>query len=205
MMRARGHFLVLRAVLLAMALAAPFAGQSARAGRVSIPLVCSRGKGGRSTEVSLTAPFAVAPGTVFTVRVDGANSGKISHPALKYVHDMTYEYLVPAGSAYEEESARIVEGTGTPNVRAGARVSHANGVIVLVLPARVEEGSSYTPPTFEFQLRATASEGADIAHAFAGYRITANAMIVGDLQASCEPTPKPYPVGVTHIHGANEP
>jgi hypothetical protein len=186
-----------------MSLAAAFVGESARAGRVSIPLVCSRGKSGRSYEVSLSAPAAVAPGTVFTVRVDGANSGTISHPALNYVHDMTYEYLVPSGSDYVEGSARILDGTGSANVRAGARVSRAGGVIVLVLPARVEEGSSYTPPSFDFQLRATASEGSVIAQAFAGYRITANAMIVGELQARCEPTPKPYPVGVTQVHGAN--
>jgi hypothetical protein len=183
----------------ALALLALLVASNADAGRVVIPLVCSRGRSGRSYEVSLTAPATVAPGAVFTVRVDGANSGRISHPALNYVHDMTYEYLVPSGSGYVDGSARIIDGTGTANVRAGAHVSHAGGIILLALPARVEDGSSYTPPSFEFQLRATAAAGANIAHAFAGYHITANAILVGELQASCEPTPKPFPVGVTHV------
>jgi hypothetical protein len=204
-MSARRHGSRSRAVLVALALVAPWVASNARAGRVLIPLVCSRGPSGHSYEVSLTAPAAVAPGAVFTVRVDGSNSGRISHPALNYVHDMTYEYLVPSGSGYVDRSAHIIEGTGTANVRTGARVSHAGGAIVLVLPARVEDGSSYTPPTFEFQLRATAAAGEDIAHAFAGYRITANAMVVGELKASCEPTPMPYRVAVTHVQGSGEP
>jgi hypothetical protein len=203
LMRRKANLRVAAAVFVC-AIALLLAGSSARAGRVVIPLVCSRGNGGHSYEVSLTAPSQVASGSVFTVRIDGANSGKISHAGLNYVHDMTYEYLVPSGTGYVESSARIVDGTGSPNVRSGARVSHADGVITLFLPARVEDGSSYTPPTFEFQLRATALPGAVIAHSFAAYRVTANAFLVGDLKASCDPTPKPYPVGVTRVKSGEQ-
>ncbi|HEY3595071.1 MAG TPA: hypothetical protein VGL13_14400 [Polyangiaceae bacterium] len=196
-----------RAAIAVIALVATgmFAGSTARAGRVVIPLLCSRGKGEHNYEVSLTAPAQVAPGAVFTVRVDGASSGTISHPALRYVHDMTYEYVVPSGTSYVEGSARLIGGTGSPNVRAGARVYHGDDVITLFLPARVEDGSSYTPPTFEFQLRALASPGTDIAHSFAAYRITANAIVVGDLKASCDPTPKPYPVAITRVQSTDVP
>jgi hypothetical protein len=193
-------------LLVSLVLVAPLIGSSAAsAGRVVIPLVCSRGPSGQRFEVSVSAPATVAPAAVFTVRIDGTSSGKISHMGLNYVHDIAYEYPIPAGAAYLDGSAHVIADTGTANVRAGARVSYANGALTLVLPGRVEDGSSYTPPSFEFQLRAMAVPGAVIALAFASYRITANAFLVGDLKTSCDPTPKPYPVGATHVQAPPTP
>jgi hypothetical protein len=187
------------ALVLALALAAPLVSSSAAAGRVVIPLVCSRGPSGHHFEVSVAAPTAVTPGTVFAVRIDGASSGTISHTGLRYVHDIAYEYPIPAGSSYVEGSAHLIADTGTPNVRSGARIAYDHGALTLMLPGRVDDGSSYTPPSFEFQLQATASPGGTIAHSFASYRITANAFLIGDLKTSCDPTPKPYPVAITHV------
>jgi hypothetical protein len=191
--------------LVSLVLVAPLIGSSAAAGRVVIPLVCSRGPSGQRFEVSVSAPATVAPGAVFSVRIDGMSSGKISHMGLNYVHDIAYEYPIPSVAAYADGSAHLIAETGTANVRGGARVSYSNDTLTLVLPGRVEDGSSYTPPSFEFQLHAPALPGAVIAHSFSSYRITANAFLVGDLKTNCDPTPKPYPVGVTHVQAQATP
>ncbi|MBI5537254.1 MAG: hypothetical protein HY898_31320 [Deltaproteobacteria bacterium] len=169
---------------------------------VSVPLSCTRGPSNQRAELLVTIPASVEAGSTFTARFDGKNSGPISHTGLNYIHEMTTELLVPTGATYVEGSAHIIPNTGTANVRAGARVTKQGNTITLFLPAHVEDGSNYTPPSFEFQVKVTAAAGAKVAQRFSQYRVTANAIIVGDVHTVCDPTPKPYTVGTTNVVAA---
>lgn len=153
--------------------------------------------------VIITVPARVPAGSRYTVRIDGVDSGKISHTGLRYIFDMGYEWPVPPAARYVEGSARIVPGTGSENVRAGARMVHGSGSVDLVLPAHVENGSSYTPPSFEFELDVTGPPGASITQSFAGYHVTANAFLVGDVHTSCEAVPRPFPAAVTRVEAGS--
>lgn len=166
---------------------------------VSVPLSCDQGPSGQHADLLVTVPSSVPEGGTFTVRIDGRNSGKISHMGLRYIHDMTTEVLLPSGAGYVDGSARIVPKTGSPNVRPGASVTRQGNAITLVLPAHVEDGSDYTPPSFEFELRATAAAGAKIVQRFSQYRVTAKAIIVGDVHTVCDSVPKPYAIGSTTV------
>ncbi len=166
---------------------------------MSVPLSCDRGPDGQRSQMVVTVPASVSQGGTFTVRIDGRNSGRISHAGLRYIHDMTTWLLLPGGADYVEGSARIVPDTGSPNVRPGATVSRQGHAIKLVLPAHVEDGSDYTPPSIEFQLKATAAPGTKILQRFAQYRVTAKAILIGDVLTVCDPQPKPYTIGVTTV------
>jgi hypothetical protein len=168
-------------------------------GRLSVPLVCTKGPSDQHYDISPVIPASVAPGATFTMRIDGVSSGTISQTGLHYIHDMTYEYLLPEGASYVDGSARIVPGTGTANVQKGARVAQSGGKVTLTLPGRVEEGTAYTPPSFEVDLKAPAAGGASLALRFAQYRVTANAIVIGDVGATCDPKPKPFVVGTTAV------
>jgi hypothetical protein len=176
--------------------------ESSAATPIKIPLNCSKGPSDQAHKVVVTVPARVATGSTYTVRVDGVNSGKISHMGLNYIFDMSSEWLVPSGTRYVEGSARIVPNTGSPGVRPKARITHRGGVIQLLLPAHVENGSNYTPPSFEFSLKVTAAAGANIAQAFRRYRVTANAFLVGDVNTTCDPKPKPFRVATTAVDAA---
>lgn len=166
---------------------------------VNVPLTCSRGPSGQHHDMLIAVPQSVPEGSTFSVRIDGTDSGPISHTGLNYIHDMETELLVPSGTTYVEGSARIVPGTGSENVRADARVVRRGNTITHVLPGHVENGSSYTPPSFEFQLKVTASAGTKIVQKFSQYRVKANAFIIGDVHTTCDPTPKPYGVASTTV------
>ncbi len=174
-------------------------GEGSAANQVGIPLNCSKGPSDQKHKVLVTVPPSAVPGSVYKVRIDGVNSGEISHIGLNYIFDMWSEWLVPKGTQYVEGSARIIPDTGSPNVRPKARVVHQNGVINLVLPAHVDNGSSYTPPSFEFSLKVTGAPGSSIAQAFQRYRVTANAFLMGDVYTTCDPKPKPFPVATTKV------
>ena len=193
-----------RAALLAASLVATGATLDA-AVTVRAPLVCSRGPSGQRFEAVVTQPPTAAEGSTYTVRVDGAASGTISHFGLNHIRDMATDYLVGAGATYVPGSARIVPGTGTPNVAEHARVTHEAGLVRLVLPDRVESGSSYTPPSIELRLRVDAPAGASLALALREYRVTANAIVVGDLLTTCKPQPTPYPLATTVVTAAAPP
>ena len=186
-----GTVAVALGLVTASALAAPAA--------VKAPLVCSRGPSGTSFEAVVTEPFSQAAGTSYTVRIDSKASGTIQHGGLNYIYNMATEYLVPAGTTYVEGTAHIVPDTGTPNVRVGARVWHDAGTIHFVLPAHVDNGGSYTPPSIEFDLKISPSATGVLSLKFQHYSVTANAIIVGDLVTTCEPNPKPYTIGVTMV------
>jgi hypothetical protein len=112
---------------------------------------------------------------------------------------MTVEYILPAGASYVEGSAQFVAGTGTANVLVGRRLSYHAGVLTMVLPGKVDNGTDYTPPSVRLQLRAVGAPGAYAWVAFKRFRLTANAFLVGDVAVSCDPVPSPYPVGTTLI------
>jgi hypothetical protein len=173
-------------------------GGPAGAESVAPLLVCSRGPGGQRFHAGVTAPSHADAGSIYSVRIDGVDSGEISNLGLNFIHDMTVDYLLPAG-AYVDGSAQIVAGTGTANVRAGAGLSSRGGTLEMVLPAKVENGTRYTPPSMQFQLRAIGPPGSPVVVSFSRFRLRANAIVVGDVDVSCEPTPKPYPVGTTLI------
>lgn len=172
---------------------------SVAATSVRAPLVCSRGPSGQHFDVSVTLPRTAPEGSVYGVRIDGVSSGIISHTGLNYIHDMSTDYALPSGTTYVAGSARIVPNTGTANVVAGARVWHDAGRILVTLPGRVESGSSYTPPSIEFQVKVTARAKTSLALQFLQYRVTANAFLVGDLRTTCDPSPKPYSLATTLV------
>jgi hypothetical protein len=165
---------------------------------VKAPLTCSRG-GAQTFSVAVSAPEKAAQASTFAVRVDSFPSGKIEHTGLNYLHDMEAELVVPAGTRFVEGSAKIVAGTGTPNVAKSALVWHWNGVLHFKLPARVENGGSYTPPSIEFQLTVTAPPGSDVPLKLLRYTVKANAFVVGDVTATCDPTPAPYTLATTTV------
>jgi hypothetical protein len=160
------------------------------------PLVCSQGPAGQRFHAGVTMPAQAEAGSIYAVRIDGVSSGKVTHFGLNYIHDMTVDYVFPA-SAYVEGSAQLVPGTGTANVIAGANLSYGAGLLEMNLPGKVGDGSQYTPPSVQFQLRASGAPGSPTRVSFSRFRLRANAIVVGDVDVSCEPTPKPYPIGTT--------
>ena len=171
--------------------------------RVTIPLTCSQGPSHQEHHVTVAAPGRVARGSRYKVRIDGVDSGAISHFGLRYIHDMRADWPIPAGAAYVEGSAHLVPGTGSDNVRPGARVFRSADGVHLLLPAHVDNGGSYTPPSFEFELDANAPEGASITQRFGGYFVTANALLMGEVHTSCAPTPRDFAVAVTLVAADN--
>jgi hypothetical protein len=170
----------------------------ARAGTlVRVPLDCTKGPSGQTYATTITMPETQAAGTSFTVRIEGVSSGAIAQTGLRYVHDMAMEYLVPRGTRFV--SARFAAGTGSDNVRATAKLWHDAGVVHVLLPAHVENGASYTPPTVELELALEKDAGKIVALEFARYAVKANAIVVGDVDVSCDPKPKPYRIGTTSV------
>lgn len=190
--RVLGGLAAIATVLVAAAaLAAPVS--------VRAPMVCSRGPSGTMFNAVVTVPSSQAAGTTYTTRIESTSSGKIDHGGLNYIHDMQTDYLIPPGTSYVEGSARIVPGSGTANARAGARVWHQAGTIRLLLPAHIANGSSYTPPTIEFDVRILPTATGTLPLKFSHYEVKANAIIIGDLVTRCEPDPKPYTIAVTRV------
>lgn len=165
--------------------------------RVTAPLVCNKGPNGQQFNVGVTAPSRAEAGEVYSIRLDGTSSGTISHFGLNYLHDMTVDYVLPTGTSYVEGSARIVAGTGTPNVLVGPRLWHHGRVVTMQLPGKVENGTAYTPPSITLQVRAPGAPGTSAILGFNHFQLKANAFLVGDVAVSCDPTPQPYPIGTT--------
>ncbi len=169
------------------------------AATVHVPLECSKGGKGQLFTAAVTAPSAQPEGSTYTVRIDSFGSGEVSHPGLHYIHDMATDYLLPAGAEYVQGSAHFVPGTGTANVLEGARVWQEGGVLRVVLPARVENGSRYTPPSVEFQLRVVAARGSRLSLRLAQVRVLANALLLGDQRTECNPNPRSYVLATTLV------
>jgi hypothetical protein len=174
-------------------------GAAAAAPRAVAPLVCNKGPEGQRFNVLITLPARAEAGALYTLRLDGTSSGKISHFGLNHLHDMTVEYLLPPGAAYVEGSAKLVDGTGTANVQPGARLSISDGVVTMKLPGKVENDTDYTPPSITLQLRASGAPGSSAVVSFRHFQLKANAFLVGDVAVTCDPTPKPFPIGATLI------
>jgi len=164
---------------------------------ITAPLVCSRGGNGKAFRAIVSLPDSQPTGSRYAVRIDSFPSGKVAHFGLNYIFDMMTSYRVPAGTKYVEGSARVVPNTGTANVRAGARAWHdANGVHLL-LPARVENGGSYTPPSLQFQLEVTAAAGTELLLKLGGCKVSANVLLLGNVDTTCVPAPAPFTIGKT--------
>jgi len=189
-----------RAVVLSfVAFASIASGDVLAATAVKAPLECTRGPSGQTYRATMTMPAEVTQGSTFTVRVDGASSGTISHTGLNYIHDMTTEFLVPQGTTYVAGSLRVVPGTGSSNVSSTARVSKVGNILRLTLPAHVENDSSYTPPSIELKLQATGAAGSKIAFQLWQIRVSANAIFVGDVDTTCNPKPQAYTLATTTV------
>ncbi len=169
---------------------------------VSVPMVCSRGPSGTTFNAKVTMPASLPPGATFTVRIDSLPSGKISHGGLNYIYGMTTDFLVPTNATYVDGSASIVPDTGTANVRVGARAWHDAKGIHMTLPAHVDNGSSYTPPSLQFSATIDGAVGTEVALKFDHYEVIANAIIVGDVITSCDPDPKPSTIDTLRIAAA---
>lgn len=167
----------------------------------TVPLKCTRGPDGQSYRNIVTMPSSQPVGSTFTIRIDAVNI-PISHFGLRYIHNMTADYTVPAGTTYVEGSARIVPGTGSDNVRANARVTHDASGVHMLLPAHVGNGSSYTAPSIEFQVKVVGPAGSVAPLGFVGTGVDASAVVLGDVHTACTPTPQPYILGSTTIEAA---
>jgi hypothetical protein len=187
------------AVCAALAAMAPVLPAHANPLAVRQPMTCSRGPSGQWFSAVVTMPAARAPGATITVRIDSTYSGTISHFGLNYIYNMRTDYRVSAGATYVEGSARLVAGTGSPNVRGGARVWHDAAGLHTLLTDRVGNGSSYTPPSIEFELTIDPSSRGAVAVEFAHYSVTANAFLIGDLGTTCEPSARPATIGATRV------
>lgn len=185
----------LAALVVAFAFAPP---AEAATKQHKIPLTCTKG-GDQIHSIDVGAPERAATGSKYTVRVDGYPSGKIEHTGLNYIQNMDAEYVVPAGTKYVEGSGRIIPNTGTPNVAKTAKVLHETGIVHFLLPAKVEAGGSYTPPSFEFQLEITAAPGNELPLKLLRYSLVANAIVVGDTKTVCDPKPSPYLLVTTTV------
>lgn len=156
------------------------------------PLECTRGPADQKFDVIVRVPASAPAGTRFTIRVDGVSSGTISHVGLKYIHHMATDFSIPPEMKYVPGSLRIIPGTGTPNVRPGARVWHDAPNVRMLLPGHVESGSAYTAPSFELELEATGDAGEVVAFELDQFRLKAHVFLVGDLETICNPKPRPY-------------
>lgn len=166
---------------------------------VTVPLECNHGPSAQTYRLSITVPEQIAHGERYKIRIDHTSSGTISHTGLNYIRDMTTDFALPAGATYVAGSLRVVPGTGTSNVSSTAKVAKVGDLIRLSLPAHVENGGSFTPPSIELEVEATGAAGAKLGVKFSQYRVTANAFVVGDIDTTCNPKPQPYTVGVTTV------
>ncbi|MGZ3453255.1 MAG: hypothetical protein ACXVEF_26870 [Polyangiales bacterium] len=182
---------------IACALVSPTEGGAAVVAKV--PIECTHGPSGQTFRATVTMPQEIAQGATFTVRIDATPSGTISHTGLNYIHDMTTDYLVPPGTTYVPGSLRILPNTGTANVATTARVGKVGNILRLTLPAHVENDSSYTPPSIELKLQATGAAGSKIGFQFWQYRVSANAIFVGDVDTTCTPKPQAYTIATTTV------
>ncbi len=166
---------------------------------VQVPMRCTRGGDDTVFRATVTLPPSLPSGSTFTVRIDSAPSGRVSHLGLHYIYGMTTQYLLPAGMHYIEGSAQVVPGTGTANVRPGARAWHAASHVFLKLPAHVANGDHYTPPSLQFAVQVEEPAGMHVALAFVRYEVMANAILVGDVRTDCEPVPAPYRLATLRV------
>jgi hypothetical protein len=169
---------------------------------VNAPIVCTKGDANQKMWALLTLPASAAVGSKFTVRIEGVDSGVISHTGLNYIYNMESDYPLPAGAKYVAGSAKFLPNTGTANVRPGATAWQDATGIHTRLPGHVANGTSFSPPTLEYQLEVTGKVGDILNIGFSQYRVTANAMVIGDVNSTCDPTPKPYKLGSVTITAA---
>jgi hypothetical protein len=169
---------------------------------VRLPMTCSRGPAAQYFTAHVSAPAQATPGSTYSIRIDSLPSGDIAHVGLNYLYDLATDYAIPTGTAYVDGSAHIVPNSGSENVRAGASVWYALGLIHLFLPAHVHD--PYTPPSVEFSVRVNAPPTTLLALKFAQHRLVANVFLLGDLHVTCKPTPESSTIATTVV-GAAEP
>ena len=163
------------------------------------PLVCSHGPGGEFFEVRATLPATAPTGSVYTVRLVSFPAPPVTDRGLNYLHDMVTDYYLPSGASYVPGSARVVDGTGTENVRRGARAWAENGYVRLYLPAHIDKGSGFTPPSVEFQVRVAARPGESLPIRVVRYRVRANVVVAGNVDVVCKPRDGAYTIGTTVV------
>jgi len=166
---------------------------------VKAPMVCSRGPDGQTFQARVTLPTTATQGSTYAVRIESFPSATISSTGLNYLHGMLTDYLLPAGVSYVPESAHVVADTGTANVNAGARAWAEQGFVRLLLTGHAENGSSYTPPSLEFQVKVTAPAGSSLPIRFVRHRVEANVFLIGDVSVVCTPQGGPLALGATTV------
>ena len=88
---------------------------------VRTPTAGSRGSEARAFSARVTLPAAQSAGSPFTVRIDSNSSGTISHFGRYHLYGVRTDYTLSSDVRVVSNSVRIVPGTGTANVRVGAR------------------------------------------------------------------------------------
>lgn len=181
-----------RALLAAIAVTAVLGVADGGPSAHRIPLECSRGKKHQIYEAAVAFAPQTQLGSRFTVRIDGASSGKLQNKGLKYIFDMTTDFRLAGPASIIAGSPRILPDTGSANVREGARIWSDSREIHLQLPAHVEKGDAYTPPSIEFDVDASGAKGAEFEIQFDRYWLRVRAVLLGELKTVCNPTPRPY-------------
>lgn len=200
-LRLLGRVATLTALVVVGTLLAPPA--LADPAEVRLPMKCSRGPSTQYFDAAVTMSAVEQRGATVTVRIDSKPSGTIEHFGLHYIADMTTDYAIPPGATYVENSLRLVKDTGTANVSTTAKAWQDAAGIHLSLPARVKNGSSYLPPSLEFELTIDPRAPAHISVEFAHYEVTANVVLLGNLRTICEPSAPPATIGVTRVEPAS--
>jgi hypothetical protein len=162
-------------------------------------MVCSRGPDVQYFEARMSVPETAASGSVYAIRIDSVPSAKVAGTGLYYLHDMLTDYALPPGTSYVPGSAHVVTGTGTESLRAGARAWQEDGFIRLYLPGHVDNGTTFTPPSLEFQVKVTAPAGSMLPIQFVRHRLRANVFLLGNLEVVCAPRALGLVLGTTRV------
>ncbi|MEI8254708.1 MAG: hypothetical protein WCJ30_03460 [Deltaproteobacteria bacterium] len=176
----------------------PTSSAPAQRAEVRMPMHCSRGPAEQTFRAVLTLPGTTTPGATFTVRIDSFPSGRVEHFGLYNLFDMRTDYAV-AGGRVVPSSPRIVAGTGTPNVRVTARAWLDGAVVHALLPARIDNGQSYTPPSIEFDVAVDAPAGGAVRIQFVHYEVGAVVFLLGRIRTNCDPAPSPATVATVRV------
>ncbi|WP_426574651.1 DUF4214 domain-containing protein [Aquihabitans sp. McL0605] len=151
----------------------------APAGAATVSQVLGCGVGGNQTVSLVTsAPATVPAGGTFTVVLAG--NGSTSPPA--EIKNMVTTFQAPTGSTIVAGSASFSGGSGTLG---NVTTTISGSTVNIKVPGPIASGKPFTPPTLQFQLKATGAGGTVLKTTFrqsAGYTLTA----AGSFNVSCD-------------------
>jgi hypothetical protein len=132
------------------------------------------GIGGKQTaSLDASAPATVQQGQIYTVTLAASGPAKADGATLT---NLTNSYQAPAGTTPVPGSARLLPGTGSGNLGTVTATISGN-IIQAKASGPIANGATFTAPTLEFKLTATAAPGSILNVRFrqsAAYTLTAS-------------------------------